>query len=87
MDTLIATLKQQIVETLGLEDVAPEAIGTDAPLFVAGLGLDSIDALELVVMVEKHYAIRLEDMETSKAAFQSVRTLAEFVTKNRPPEP
>ncbi len=84
MDALIATLKEQIVDTLGLEDVTAAEIDADAPLFVEGLGLDSIDALELVVMVEKHYGIRLEDMETSKAAFQSVRTLAEFVTQNRP---
>lgn len=84
MDELIAALKEQIVETLGLEDIDPKSIDTDAPLFVAGLGLDSIDALELVVLVEKRYGIRLEDMETSKAAFQTVRTLAEFVTNNRP---
>ena len=48
MDTLIAELKTGIVATLGLDDVTPEEIGTDAPLFVEGLGLDSIDALELV---------------------------------------
>ena len=83
MDELISELKENIVGTLGLEDVTAAEIGADEPLFVEGLGLDSIDALELVVMVEKHYGIRLEDMETSKQAFASVRTLAEFITQNR----
>lgn len=80
MDQLIETLKSAIVETLGLEDVTPGEIDADAPLFGEGLGLDSIDALELVVMLEKQHGIRLEDMETSRAAFATVRTLAQFVT-------
>jgi len=84
MDQLIAELKTRIVETLGLEDVTAEEIETDAPLFVEGLGLDSIDALELVVMLEKHYGIQLKDMETSRAAFETVRTLAAFVTEHKP---
>ena len=84
MEELIAMLKVQIVDSLGLEDVTPTEIGDNDPLFVEGLGLDSIDALELVVMVEKHHGIRLKDMETSKAAFESVRTLAEFISANRP---
>ena len=83
MEQLIADLKRQIVETLGLEDVAPESIDADAPLFRAGLGLDSIDALELVVMVEKHYGIKLKQMAVAKAAFQSVRALATFVSEHR----
>ncbi len=86
MDELVAELKQHIVETLGLEDVTPAEIVTGDPLFGEGLGLDSIDALELVVMVEKQYGILLKDMETSKKAFESVQTLAEFVTSNRPQE-
>ena len=81
---LRAQIKEQIVETLGLDDVTPAEITDDAPLFGPnGLGLDSIDALELVVMVEKHYGIKLTDMETSKAAFHSVDTLAEFVTAHK----
>ncbi len=83
MDELLTELKQRIVEHLEIDDVSPEEIGADDPLFVEGLGLDSIDAVELVVMVERHYAIKLEQMETAKAAFQSVRTLAEFITANR----
>lgn len=82
---MIADLKRHIVETLGLEDVPPDSIDTDAPLFRTGLGLDSIDALELVVMVEKHYGIKLKQMSVARAAFQSVRTLAAFITENRPP--
>lgn len=82
MDALIAELSERIVETLGLDDVVPSEIDPDAPLFVEGLGLDSIDALELVVMLEKHYGLRLEDMETSRKAFATVRTLAAFVTEH-----
>ena len=84
MDELISELKTHIVETLGLEDVTPEEIQPDEPLFVEGLGLDSIDALELVVMLEKHYGIQLKDMETSREAFATVRTLAAFVTEHKP---
>ena len=82
---LIAELKATIVSTLGLEEeTSPEAIEDEAPIFVEGLGLDSIDALELVVLVEKQYGIKLEDMETSKAAFASVRVLADFIATHRP---
>jgi acyl carrier protein len=78
-DALADELKRHIVADLELEDVEPEQIGLDDPLFVEGLGLDSIDALELVVMLEKRYQIRLTEMETARAAFTSVRTLAEFI--------
>ena len=83
MDELIAELKQHIVADLDIEDIAPEEIATDQPLFVEGLGLDSLDAVELVVMLERHYKIKLTDMETAKAAFVSTRTLAEFVQEHR----
>ena len=79
VDELIARLKELIVEGLRLEDVVPESIDSDAPLFGAPLGLDSIDALELVVMVEKHFDIRITEMETGRKAFQSVKSLAEFI--------
>lgn len=85
MEQLITDLKHHIVETLGLEDVAPDSIDPDASLFRTGLGLDSIDALELVVMVEKHYGIKLKQMAAARAAFQSVRTLATFIADHRPP--
>ena len=83
MDELIAELSRHIIEDLDVEDVAPEDVDPDAPLFGEGLGLDSIDAVEIVVMLERRYGIRLTDMETARAAFASVRTLAEFVTRHR----
>jgi acyl carrier protein len=84
MDALIAELKVHIIDTLALEDVEPERIDTDAPLFREGLGLDSLDALELVVMLERQYGIKMKKMAVARAAFQSVRTLATFVLENRP---
>lgn len=83
MDELIAELKHHIVTDLAIEDIEPKAIVTDQPLFVEGLGLDSLDAVELVVMLERHYKIKLTDMETAKAAFASTRTLAEFVQEHQ----
>ena len=83
MEELILKLKQQIIEALNLEEVKPEDIDTDAPLFVDGLGLDSIDALELVILLEREYGIRLEDPKANKEIFKSVRTMAEFIDKNR----
>jgi acyl carrier protein len=88
MEDLIAELKKNIVSRLALEGVSPEDIDPDQPLFVEGLGLDSIDAVELVVMLEKSYGILLTEMEKAKAAFASVRTLARFIEEYRkaPPE-
>jgi len=82
-EELIAELKACIVESLELEDVTAEEIETDAPLFVEGLGLDSIDAVELVAILEKDYGIQVTEMETARKAFETVRTLADFVTANR----
>ncbi len=84
MEQLISDLKAQIIETLEIEDLQPSDIGTDAPLFREGLGLDSIDALELVVMIERHHGIKMKKMATARAAFISVRTLAQFVLDNKP---
>lgn len=83
MDELILKLKQQIIDALNLEEITPEDIDTDAPLFVDGLGLDSIDALELVILLEREYGIRMEDPKAHKEAFKSVRTLAQFIEENR----
>ena len=80
---LVDELKRHIVTDLELEDVEPEQIGPDDSLFGEGIGLDSIDAVELVVMLERHYGIRLTDMATAKAAFSSVRSLADFVQSHR----
>ncbi len=85
MDELVETLKKQIIEALSLEESTPDDIDPAAALFGAGLGLDSIDALELVVMVEKHYGIRITELEIGRQAFSSVNTLADFIRKNREP--
>jgi len=83
MEELILTLKKQIIEALNLEEMSPEEIETDAPLFGTGLGLDSIDALELIVLLEKEYGIRLANPAEGKEIFKSVATIAEYVQKNR----
>ena len=83
MEQLIAELKQRIIESLNLEEVKPEDIPNDDPLFGEGLGLDSIDALELIVMMEKYYGIKLKDASESKAIFQSIGTMADYIAKNR----
>ncbi|MBI3881408.1 MAG: acyl carrier protein [Verrucomicrobia bacterium] len=77
-------LKTKIIDSLKLQDITPAQIDDDAPLFGAGLGLDSIDALELVVMLEKEYGIVVKDIEEGRPAFKSVRTLAEFIVAKRP---
>lgn len=78
-------LKTKIIESLKLQDVTPDQIDDDAPLFGTGLGLDSIDALELVVMLEKDYGIVVKDIEEGRPAFRSVNTLAAFIDAKRSP--
>ena len=79
-----AQLKELIIAELNLEDFTPAQMDSDDILFGEKFGLDSIDAVELVVMIEKHYGIKMKKMATARAAFESVHTLAEFVTQNRP---
>ncbi len=81
--TLVEELKSLIIERLKLEDVSPEDIDPAAPLFGEGLGLDSIDALELVVALEKTYGIRIPDEDVGKEAFASVDALADYIIKNK----
>ena len=83
MEEFVLELKKQIIEVLNLEDVQPEDIENDAPLFGEGLGLDSIDALELIVMMEKNYGIKIKDPSAGKEIFKSINTMAEFVKANR----
>lgn len=83
MDALIDKLKGEIIEQLNLEDVKKEDIDNDAPLFGDGLGLDSIDALELIVLLEKNYGIKVANPQDGKKIFQSVRTMAEFIEANK----
>lgn len=83
MEELVLELKQQIIKTLNLEDVVCEDIDNDAPLFGDGLGLDSIDALELIVLLEKRYGIKLSDPSQGKAIFKSVNTMAQYIAEHR----
>lgn len=82
-DTLVDELKALIIKNLKLQDIAPADIDTAAPLFGGGLGLDSIDALELVVGLEKTYGIRIPDEDVGKEAFASVNALADYVLRNK----
>ncbi len=84
MDKLIANLKVQIIEQLNLQDTKPEDIGDDQPLFNEGLGLDSIDALELIVLLQQHYKIKLSNAEDGPKVFKSVKTMAEYITEHQP---
>lgn len=79
MEPLIDKLKLQIIEQLNLAEVKPQDIDADAPLFGTGLGLDSIDALELIVLLEKEYNLKLEKPSDGKHIFHSVRSMAEFI--------
>ncbi|QHS62671.1 phosphopantetheine-binding protein [Chitinophaga agri] len=83
MENLMAALKAQIVEQLNLQEVKPEDIGDDQPLFKDGLGLDSIDALEIIVLLQQHYGIRIANPEQGPEIFHSVRTIAEFITAHQ----
>ena len=83
MEELILELKQKIIEALNLEEMTPEDIDADSPLFGEGLGLDSIDALELIVLMEKNYGIKLANPAEGKAIFKSIRTIAEYVSEHR----
>ena len=83
MEELISNLKNQIISALNLEEMTAADIDTDAPLFGEGLGLDSIDALELIVLMEKEYGIKLNSAAESKEILKSVRTMAEYISKKR----
>jgi len=83
MEELIEKLKKEIIQQLNLEEIKPEDIETDNPLFVEGLGLDSIDALELMVLLEKEYGLKIAEPKEGKAILYSVKSMAEFISKNR----
>lgn len=83
MEKLKEELKRKIIEVLNLEDISPESINDSGPLFGGGLGLDSIDALELIVLLEKEYGIKLADPKKGREIFESIDTMAKFISENR----
>jgi acyl carrier protein len=83
MEDLILELKEKIIDVLNLEEMTPDDINADAALFGEGLGLDSIDALELIVLMEKDYGIKLANPSEGKSIFKSIRTIAEYVKDHR----
>lgn len=84
MEALIEKLKGEIIDQLNLEDVSLEDIGADDILFGEEIGLDSIDALELIVMLEKNYGIKIEDSKVGREVFQTPRTIAEYIIEQKP---
>ena len=78
-ENLVGELKTLIIATRKLEEISPEDIDNDAPLFGEGLGLDSIDALELVVALEKKYGVAIPDSAVGERVFRSIHALARFV--------
>lgn len=83
MNKLIEELKVKIIETLYLEDVQPQDIDEKAPLVGGDLGIDSIDILELVMMIEQDYGIIIESKEVGEKVFASTETLAAYIQENR----
>jgi acyl carrier protein len=83
MDKLMADLKVQIIEQLNLQDTKPGDIGDDQALFVEGLGLDSIDALELIVLLQQKYQVKLANADDGPKVFRTVRTMAEYITAHK----
>jgi acyl carrier protein len=83
---LVEQLKAQIIEALLLEDLTPDDIDPAAPLFVEGLGLDSIDALELILLLEKQYGIRVEDPKERRDVLQSVNAMADCILNHKKSE-
>lgn len=83
LEQIRKTLKEMIVKDLSLEDIKPEDISDDEILFGEGLGLDSLDAVEIVVLLQRNFGLEVKDMEKSKEIFYSIDTLARYVYENR----
>lgn len=83
MEDLIAQLKQDIITSLSLEDVRMDDFNADTDLFVTGLGLDSIDAIELILLMEKKYGVKIEDPKERRTVLRNVRAMAECINNHR----
>ncbi|MBC6490172.1 phosphopantetheine-binding protein [Flavihumibacter stibioxidans] len=83
MEDFKRTLKLQIIEALNLQGMQPEEIDDSAPLFGEGLGLDSIDSLEMIVLMERNYGIKIEDPREGRRVFESINMMAEYIQTNR----
>lgn len=83
LEKLMAELKAEIIDALNLKHLTPEDIGDDQPLFVDGLGLDSIDALELIVLLQQKHNTRIGNAQDGPKIFRSVRTIAEYITTHQ----
>jgi len=81
--TSIREVKELIISTLNLEDITPDDIEDNAPLFRDGLGLDSVDAIELMVMIDNKFRIKLDNADVAKSIFESAKTLTDFINKDR----
>jgi acyl carrier protein len=79
IEDLILKLKKEIITELNVENITPEDVDAEAPLFGEGLGLDSIDALELVVLLEKNYGVKIKASKEGPKIFYSIRTIAEYI--------
>ena len=83
MEDLTINLKKQIIESLNLQGMKPEDIDDNAPLFGDGLGLDSIDSLELMVLMERNYGIKIEDAREGRKVLNSVQSMAEYIQEHK----
>ncbi|HMK64514.1 MAG TPA: phosphopantetheine-binding protein [Thermodesulfobacteriota bacterium] len=83
MEELILKLKKELIEVLNLEDLTPDDLVTEDPLFGEGLGLDSIDALEIMVLLEKNYGIKIEDPKQGRKVFYSIKTIADHIMEHQ----
>jgi acyl carrier protein len=83
MEDLILKLKKEIIDILNLEDLTPEDLEADDSLFGEGLGLDSIDALELMVLLEKNYGLKIEDPKQGRKVLYSIKTMAAYILEHQ----
>jgi acyl carrier protein len=83
IEELTQQLRQELIKQLNLEDMLPENFDDNTPLFGEGLGLDSIDSLELVVLMDRNYGLKLKDPKEGRHVFYSIRTMAEYIHANR----